>query len=375
MFPPVEYVEWLRPRIDEAEFDLGSSDLRPEAADGVVVPERLDGLSTPDASLEDLVADAHDVLPERVLVTAGASSANLLAVATALALDAEGGDTEVESNGADGGPKGRILVEKPGYEPHVGTPRGFGATVDRFHRPPEDGFALDPGRVEGALVDRTTLVTVSNRHNPSGTPADRGTLAACADAAGSVGARLHVDEVYSPYGREGDGPGFGGESAAGLSNTVVTGSLTKFWGFGALRIGWLVADRPFIRRAERMAPHLSDVAGPSRTLARRALSAREMLLADARERCARNHDLLRSFIERRAELTGVIADGAPFGLVSHVDERIGGDTLAATAWEAGVLVVPGRFFGVPGSVRVALGHPPDACEAALDAFGDALADV
>jgi len=37
-----------------------------------------------------------------------------------------------------------------------------------------------------------------------------------------------------------------------------------------------------------------------------------------------------------------------------------------------VLVVPGRFFGVPDAVRVSLGRSPAEMEAALAAFGRAL---
>lgn len=368
MFSPIEYVEWIVPRIEAADHDLGSSDLAFEpATDDTVVPPRLADLPTPEASLEELVAETYGVLPERVLVTAGASSANLLSVVTALALGEPGAQ-----EGDDGTGPQRVLVEKPGYEPHVASPLGFGATVDRFRRPRREGWELDPSRVEGALARATELVTVSNRHNPTGVASDRETLAACADTAREVGARLHVDEVYGPYGRLGEGPGFSGQSAAGLAGTVVTGSLTKFWGLGSLRIGWLVADEAFVGRARQAATHLADVAGPSRTLARRALGHRERLHDGARERCAANHDLLANFVEDRPDLRGLVADGSPFAFLAHASENVDGDELAAAAWDAGVLVAPGRFFGAPEGVRVALGNPPAETEPALAAFGSVL---
>lgn len=66
-----------------------------------------------------------------------------------------------------------MLVEKPGYEPLLTTPEAFGARVDRFRRPPDTGYDLEPDRVAAALADELALVTVTNRHNPSGQLVDR----------------------------------------------------------------------------------------------------------------------------------------------------------------------------------------------------------
>ena len=371
MFPRIDYVHWILPRIEAATHDLGSSDLRPESGGGDrVVPPRLADLPTPGADLRTLVAEAYGVDAEQVLVTPGASVANALAAAAALGEAAAAG-TDGTGRGGAGARAGRVLVEKPGYEPHVATPRGLGATVDRYRR--GESWALDPDRIRAAAMDETCLVVASNRHNPSGARADRETLAAAAEAAATADARLLVDEVYAPYGRAdaGDEGAFGGPTAAGLPNAVVTGSLTKFWGLGSLRVGWLVADPAFVERAREVAVHLPAVAGPSRTLARRALAAHETLAADQRARCLENHELLRSFVEDRSELDGPVFDGCPFALLAH--ESADGESVAAAAWEEGLLVAPGRFFGAPsGGVRVSLGLPPERAEDALSTFGDVL---
>jgi aspartate/methionine/tyrosine aminotransferase len=362
VFPRIEYVEWIHSRVEAATHDLGSSDLRSEGGDrDRVAPARLADLPTPDADLRTLLAEAYGVDTDRVLVTPGATAANLIATAVALGTAAEPGP---------GGNGGRVLVEKPGYEPHVASPRGLGATVDRYRR--GVGWELDPDRIRAAAMEETGLVVVSNRHNPSGARADRGTLSEAATAATAADARLLVDEVYAPYGSDdGGGDGvFGGPTAVDLPDAVVTGSLTKFWGFGSLRVGWLVADPGFVERAREVAVHLSAVAGPSRTLARRALAGREALAADRRERCLANHDLLRSFVADRPELEGLVFDGCPYAFLTHASAD--GDAVAAAAWEAGVLVVPGRFFGSAEGVRVSLGLPTERARAALSAFGDAL---
>ncbi|HKL28753.1 MAG TPA: pyridoxal phosphate-dependent aminotransferase, partial [Natrialbaceae archaeon] len=244
MFPTIEYLEWMWGRPDAATHDLGSSDLHGGRDDSGPIPERLRGLEDLDDGrrLEEMLSLVYDVSPEAVLVTAGASTAN--ALATAAAIERAGDDP-------------RALIEKPGYEPLVATPEGFGAAIDRFERPAEEAYALDSSRVEANLTPSTGLVTVTNRHNPTGRYVSRETLAATAEAVADHDARLLVDEVYSPFVLDDDvrdGP-FGGVSAVGLENAVVTGSLTKFFGLGGLRVGWVVADPSFVEDVRRIAPH------------------------------------------------------------------------------------------------------------------------
>jgi len=105
-------------------------------------------------------------------------------------------------------------------------------------------------------------------------------------------------------------------------------------------------------------------------LAARAIHAGEAITADRRALCEENAALLRSFVAERPDLSGTVHPGAPFAALA-VEGR-DGDDLAAAAWEAGVLVVPGRFFDTDDRVRVALGRSPEENAAALTAFESVL---
>lgn len=358
MFPRLEYLEWIRGRPEAALHDLAGSDLKGATESGSMVPEVVADLPEPPAGLtvETLLATVYGVEPECVLVTAGASHANFLAFAAALA--GEAGD--------------QVLVEAPSYEPLVKTPRGLGATVDRFDRPASDTWALSPDRVADTVDAETALVTVSNRHNPSGRLADRETLGDVAAAAQAADARLLVDEVYAPYGDQpaGSNQAFGGVTAAGLENTVITGSLTKFFGLGDVRIGWLIADPSFVDRARSILAHVPAVAATSRAMARRVLYHRETIIEAARELSMHHAELLQSFVEERSALTGPVFEGSSYAFLAH--ENADGDQVAEAATREGVLVVPGRFFGDSERVRVSLGRDRDAVRAALTAFGAVL---
>lgn len=369
MFSTLPYLDWIRGRPETATHDLGSSDLRPggHASDPELVPPRLRDVSEPndERSVAAAVAAEYGVEESQVLVTAGATHANFLVAATAVAL--------AEERATESAAAPVALVEQPGYGPLARTPESVGARVERFERP--DGEVV-PERVAERVTTPLALSTVTNRHNPTGRLTDRDTIARTAAAVADTDGYLHVDEVYAPYGGSDESSGrggktaFGGPTAAGLSRTVVTSSLTKFHGLGALRIGWIVGPEQFVERAESVRSYVPAVAEPSEALARRFFANRDRLLAEARDHCRQNHDLFQSFDERRDDVTMSLSEGCPFGLLTH--ETADGDTLSRAAWAEDVLVVPGRFFGVPDSVRVSLGRAPEHCSAALDALADVL---
>ncbi|WP_234402801.1 pyridoxal phosphate-dependent aminotransferase [Halarchaeum acidiphilum] len=250
-------------------------------------------------------------------------------------------------------------------------PGAFGAAVDRFLR--EDDYRLVPERVEKALTPDTHLVTVTNRHNPSGRLAERETLAAVADHARDYDARLLVDEVYAPFVTDAqaraDGP-LGGPTAAGIEDAVITGSLTKFLGLGDLRIGWLIADADFVERAREVAHHVPSVADVSRAYGMRAFHHSEDLLADQRAMLAENSALLAEFIAERDDVEGFVADGSTFAFLEPT--AVDTDDLVERAWENGLLLAPGRFFEDDARVRVSLGRAPTDMDAALRVLASLL---
>lgn len=349
MSSDIEYLEWIVGRAERVPHDLGSSHLRWE---DVGPPEPAEPSTT--SPVRKSVADAYDVDLGCVLVTAGASHANFLAFAAELGEHSE-----------------RVLVERPGYEPLRKTPALLGASVDRFNRPVDAEYPLEPDRVASGLEPDTALVAVTNRHNPSGRLVDESRLATLADTVADAGTRLLVDEVYAPFGGNPTVDwAFGGPTAAGLNRTVVTGSLTKFHGFDGLRIGWLVADEPFVERARSTFYHLPTVADPSLEGARRAFTMLEDLSARSRSRIVANADLLRSFVDGRSDLSGPVFDGSNYAFLRH--ERADGDTVSDVAWAEGVLVVPGRFFDDRERFRVSLGGEPERMSTALTVLGTVL---
>ncbi|MDY6764392.1 MAG: pyridoxal phosphate-dependent aminotransferase, partial [Halobacteria archaeon] len=250
VFPEIEYLEWVSGRPEEAVYDLGSSGLG-KRYDGVL-PSPLEGLEdpSPETDLEDQIAEEYDVPDENVLVTAGASHANFMIASISL----DRGST--------------VLVEKPGYEPLVATPRGLGANVRRFNRPKDEDYTIGIEEVKGKINDDTCLITVTNRHNPSGRLVERDALRKLAEVAEDHDAYLLVDEVYVPYvSQPKTDTALGSVTGAGLPNTIVTNSLTKFYGLGEIRIGWAIAKDDIIQKLSSVSAHVPTVARTSVSMA------------------------------------------------------------------------------------------------------------
>lgn len=356
-FPTVEYIEWIAGRPDEAAHDLATTGLRGRHDTPVI---GADPPADTEQSVEALLAEAYGVEESSVVVTAGATEANFLALATMI------------------GESDRVVVERPGYEAHWKTPAGLGASVDRFDRTPESEFRLDPDRIAGAVTSETAAVLVSNRHNPSGQLSSTERLERAAKAAGDT--PLLVDEVYAPYVRSADSQGgFGGPTAAGLDGVVVTGSLSKFFGYRELRLGWLIADPGLAEAIRSTKIHLGGTSELSRRYGAAVLSGAQQPphtddqhdeSVPARALYADHADRLSAFLESRSDLSVPGSVQTSYAFPAH--ERASGSEVADAAADAGVLVVPGRFFGDDDRFRIGLGKSPTEMDAALDALGAVL---
>jgi aspartate/methionine/tyrosine aminotransferase len=266
------------------------------------------------------------------------------------------------------GPGDEVLIEHPWYEPLPAVARYLGATVTRFERRPEDGYAVDPDAVARALTPRTRLVVLTNLHNPSGARVDDDTLRAVGEAAETVGARVLVDEVYLdalfeevPRSAFHLGPAF-----------VTTSSLTKVYGLSGLRCGWIFADETLAHRIWRLTElyanvgvHVGERLGVAAFRHLDAIAARSRALLDA------NRAALSAFLAARPDLgvRGPVPGTTAFPRLPVADVEAFCTRLRERHETA---VVPGRFFGAPGHVRLGLGTEPALFAEGLDRLGRAL---
>jgi aspartate/methionine/tyrosine aminotransferase len=346
MFAPTRYLDWARRFYGQVRFDLATSGIPPVPAAELGA---FDALALDDVTawprLREAIARYNDVPAEEAIAALGTTHALWLAYASLTS------------------PGDEVLVEAPGYEPIARIAEGVGARVVTFERPAAEGFALDPDRIARAMTPRTRVVAVSNLHNPSGVRAGADALQAAARVAASHGATLLVDEVYAPFDALVDDRGVFRGSARHLApNVVVVSSLTKCYGLGLQRVGWLLGPADVVARAGDATTATCGML--PLVHAHLALHAFERIgsLAD------RTRSMLagkRARVGRWLEAEGLSWSAPAEGLFGLVRVPGAGDLTAVierAAQEREVLVAAGSFFGVPDGFRLAW----SASDAVLD---------
>jgi len=296
------------------------------------------------------IAARYRVPEASVVVAAGTSMANHLAMATLL----EAGD--------------HVLVERPGYDPLERVPALWGASVGHVRRPAEHGYRFDVDAIRASLTSRTRFIVLSELHNPTGARFDASEFGRLTALAEQRGVYVIVDEVYGEWLREAGVP-----STIHVSpRVIVTSSLTKVWGLGGLRVGWVIAEPSLADRMRHMAGLFDNIiAHPSERLAVRALERSAAIIGPHVKLVTRNRDLVQRWVEGTP---GVMWVPPAAGATAFVNLGLGdvwrfADALARAH---GTRIVPGHFFGAPEYVRIGLGVDGATLELGLTRIGAAL---
>ena len=267
-----------------------------------------------------------DVPSSRIVVTAGASGALLLALGVLV------------------DPGDEWLLPDPGYPCNrhflrllEGTPVSLPVNADSDFQPTADALASAWGRNTRGLL-------VASPANPTGAVVPQLRLAELSAAIADRGGNLVVDEIY-----HGLTYGFEADTALALDNEVfVINSFSKYFGMTGWRLGWLVAPERHVREIEKLAQNL--YIAPSTLAQHAALAAFHpatiAIFEHRRREFQARRDLMLPGLERlgfgvAAQPRGafyIYADSSQLG----PDSRILAERLLA---DAGVAATPGLDFG------------------------------
>ncbi len=355
MIAPTRYLQWARRHFGQVPFDLASSGIARPTDDELGQPPTLsDAGAVP--RLRAAIATFNGVAVAETIATLGTTHALWLAYAALL----EPGDD--------------VLVEEPGYEPLWRIAEAHGARVVRFERPVNERFALDPGRVERALTPRTRVVAVTNLHNPGGVRVDDRILRDVAHLCAGRGAHLLVDEVYAPFDALNAPGGVWHGSARKLApNIVATSSLTKCYGLGDDRIGWLLGPTDVIARAgDALISGCGHLPVSHANIGAHAFARIDALAERTRRLNAGKRERVAAWVASRAELTWSAPESGLFGFATTTRAGDLTPVLEAGARDHCVLAAPGAFFGVPNGFRLSWSIAGDKLEEGLARLGKVL---
>jgi len=348
--PTDHHLTWARIEPARHRHNLAPSEVDAPDLEALGLPSRAplprsaDGLQ---AELERVLGARWSAPGGRVAVTAGGSEANAIVFGALLE------------------PRDEVLVETPGYEPHREAPRLFDVSVRRFERP-SSGVAA---AVEAALGPATRMVVVTHLHNPSGVALSGADARALGDLAERRGLWILCDEIFRDALDEPRGT-----FAVLGPRWVATSSLTKVYGLGGLRLGWIAGSDDVLSRCARVQNALSaSPSVPSIVLALALAPHLDTLRARTHRILAANHARWAAWLHDDLPFT---SPACPLGTTAWAvfPSEDGGDAFAAFASRhADLAVTPGRFFADPRGFRVALGREPEHFAPALDTLRHALA--
>lgn len=264
--------------------------------------------------------------PGRVIITAGASGALLLASMALI------------------NPGDEILMPDPSYPANQNFVMGAGGVPRLIPSSPEHRFQLTAADVRTHWGPATRGVLIASPSNPTGTTISREDLKELIAEVRQRNGFVIMDEIYLGL-YYGDAP----LSALTLDdNIIIINSFSKYFHMTGWRLGWLIAPEHMIAPIEKLAASLA-ICAPS--LAQHAaltcFEPEVMRIYDNRRLSFKQRrDYLLPEFERIGLHVPVVPDGA-FYIYADIRQHSqdSDDFSHRLLYEAGVAAVPGRDFG------------------------------
>ena len=267
-----------------------------------------------------------DVPAERIVVTAGASGALLLACAALIGRDSE------------------VLMPDPSYPCNRHFVAAFEGRAAMIPCGPLERFQLTAAMVRAHWSERTAGVLLASPSNPTGTSIPRGELRAIADASRERGGFTLVDEIYQGLSYDAKP-----ESALALGeDLIVINSFSKYFNMTGWRLGWLVVPPTMLPAIEKLAQNMFICASSIAQQAALACFTPEAtaIFESRKEEFRRRRDYLVPALQQLGFEIPVIPDGAFYiyadcTAFTHDTDAFARELLDHT----GVVLVPGLDFG------------------------------
>jgi len=287
------------------------------------------GLAPLREALARFYADRYgvDVTPERIMITAGASGAFLVAM------------------GALVDPGDEVLMSDPCYPCNRHFVRMFEGVAKTISVDERTNYQPTHTDIATNWGPRTRGVLIASPSNPTGTMVSVETVRATIHEACRHRGFVLVDEIYQglTYGAPHH------PTALELSDDVfVINSFSKYFNMTGWRLGWLVASSDYVQEMERLAQNAFICASaPAQYAALAAFKPETIEILEARRaEFQRRRDFLVPALRSLGFRVPVMPEGAFY--IYAGCERFSDDSEAfalRVLEEAGVAITPGRDFG------------------------------
>jgi len=190
---------------------------------------------------------------------------------------------------------------------------------------------------------------------------------------------LLIDEMFLDAANT---PQKSAASTVGLDSdsVLITASVSKIYGIGGLRTGWIIASKNIAKRCLN-AKWQTTVAAPyfSEIVSGIALSqARDKLVKRCKDIAKVNFPIVKNWIETHKDLIDWVAPDGGIMCFPKFNENLGIDSEKfgiKLINEKGVLISPGKHFGLDGHFRLTYLNSQAELRTGLEAIVEILEDM
>jgi aspartate/methionine/tyrosine aminotransferase len=338
----IQYItEWATPYFSSSRYDLANSGL-PEDPVAVPMVSRDSQWINADAGkvMEDIkhkIASFYEnARPDQVELMMGASGGLFITAFLMSQFDKP------------------VVVETPVYEPIWRGYEALGMDIRWLNRKRDKKYSLKYCIDEAKdIIKGASCLAITNPNNPTGMYDEPEVIKELAEAI--YPAYLIINEAYLPFID-------GKRSAFGLAdNVVIVMTMTKSFGFGIPRMGWVVVPESLMKdlipaRVLLMGGHSAIVAAYALPVLNNLENRKKQVRAHMQGR----HDLVFKAIREHPRISwhepvrNLIIGSIK---IDGVDDDL--TFCRRILEEHGVIMGPGYFFREPGTIRIGIGSKPE----------------
>lgn len=274
-------------------------------------------------------------------------------------------------------PGDEVLLPDPSwvsYEAHI---RMTGAVPKYVTTSFDDGFVIDPEKVEAAATSKTKMVVINSPSNPTGCVQPESTIKGIADICVDRDIYALSDEIYENviYG----GKHVSIASMPGMfDRTITVSGLSKTYAMTGWRLGWAIAPAQDIAAINKLQSHsITCCTSFTQPAAVEAITGPQEEKDRMVETFRKRRDLALDLISEIPQLECNVPEGA-FYLFPRCSIDMPSNELAERLLkEAKVAVTPGRAFGPAGEgfFRISYATGEDQIREGLSRIKKALASM
>ena len=274
-------------------------------------------------------------------------------------------------------PGDEVLLPDPSwvsYEAHI---RMTGAVPKYVTTSFDDGFVIDPEKVEAAATSKTKMVVINSPSNPTGCVQPESTVKGIADICVDRDIYALSDEIYENviYG----GKHVSIASMPGMfDRTITVSGLSKTYAMTGWRLGWAIAPAQDIAAINKLQSHsITCCTSFTQPAAVEAITGPQEEKDRMVETFRKRRDLALDLISEIPQLECNVPEGA-FYLFPRCSVDMPSNELAERLLkEAKVAVTPGRAFGPAGEgfFRISYATGEDQIREGLSRIKKALASM